>query len=98
MIRKIILPTCLTFLLLVEIFLIKGIPVLKETFPLENTEAVLFTLSQNIEGSRTFVITLFAGLLQRSVMLTAAIASILFSLHIIKKKFFSYKVSKIFVQ
>lgn len=69
---------------------------MKETFPLENTEAVLFTLSQNIEGSRDFVITLFIGILKNSLIITAAIVSLFFSFFLIIKKFFRYtKLSKI---
>lgn len=96
MFRKIIPPISLFFFLFIEIFLIKTIPVLKETFPLENTEAVLFTLSQNIEGSRDFVITLFIGILKNSLIITAAIVSLFFSFFLIIKKFFRYtKLSKI---
>ena len=46
------------FIFVVEIFCIKIIPVLKSTFPLENTDAVMYTLTQNVEGSRDFVMSL----------------------------------------
>jgi phosphoglycerol transferase len=96
MFRKIIPPISLFFFLFIEIFLIKAIPVLKETFPLENTEAVLFTLSQNIEGSRDFVVTLFIGILKDSLITTAAIVSLFSIFFLIIRKLFHYtKLSKI---
>ena len=58
---KFLKPIICVFLLIAEIFCIKAIPVLKTTFPLENTDAVMFTLTQNVEGSRDFVIALFMG-------------------------------------
>ena len=79
-VKKILLPHILTGLLFVEIFAIKAIPILKETFPLKNIEAVLFTLSQNIEGSRDFIITLFIGALKHSFVLTAIIIAAIFAL------------------
>lgn len=80
-IMKKIFSILLALLLFVEIFAIKAVPILKETFPLENTEAVLFTLSQNIEGSRDFVITLFIGILKDSLVLAAIIIVVVFTLH-----------------
>lgn len=68
--KLIILPTFFTITLFVEIFVINGIPILKETFPLDNTEAVLFSLSQNISGSRDFVLSLFFNALRFSLILT----------------------------
>lgn len=56
-------------LLLVEIFCIKVIPVLKKTFPLENTDAVMFTLTQNVDGSRDFTISLILDTLLQSLFL-----------------------------
>ncbi|WP_297698061.1 LTA synthase family protein [uncultured Fibrobacter sp.] len=47
-----------TLSLMIEIFCIKEIPVLAKTFPLSNTEAVTFTLAQNIAGARDFAISL----------------------------------------
>lgn len=80
--KKIIFSAVLTLLLFIEFFLIKSIPLLKETFPLENTEAVLFTLSQNIEGSRDFVIILIAKILREALVLTGIFAIISFLLHL----------------
>lgn len=56
---KYIISIACSLLLIVEIFCIKIIPIIKETFPLENTDAVIFTLTQNVEGSRDFVMSLF---------------------------------------
>lgn len=96
MFRKSVPSVSLTLFLFIEILLIKSIPVLKETFPLENTEAVLFTLSQNIEGSRDFVITLFIGILKDSLIMTAIIISIFSAIYLIIRKYFLYtKLSKI---
>lgn len=86
-VKKNIIPIALALLLFAEILAIKVIPILKETFPLENTEAVLFTLSQNIEGSRDFVITLFIGVLIHSFVMTAIIIVAIFALHSVLKKF-----------
>lgn len=66
--KKYILYAITTLLLLAEIFCIKGIPVLKETFPLEKFEAVLFTLSQNIDGSMDFTISLIFEVFKHSVV------------------------------
>lgn len=57
-----------SLLLCVEIFCIKVIPILKETFPLENTDAVMFTLTQNVDGSRDFTISLILRALGQSVV------------------------------
>lgn len=59
-----------TILLIVEIFCIKIIPVLNATFPLENTDAVMFTLTQNVEGSRDFVISLFFNAFKSTLTLS----------------------------
>lgn len=65
-------------LLAVIIFCINMIPVLTATFPLENTDAVMFTLTQNIDGSRDFVLSLITGVVANSIIL-----SILFLLAIV---------------
>ena len=44
------------------------IPVLTATFPLENTDAVMFTLTQNIDGSRDFVLSLIMGAIKSSIV------------------------------
>lgn len=79
-IMKYFFSVLLVLLLFVEIFAIKAVPILKDTFSLENTEAVLFTLSQNIEGSRDFVITLFIGILKDSLVLATIIITVVFTL------------------
>lgn len=58
------------FVLFAEIFCIKMIPVLTATFPLENTDAVMFTLTQNIDGSRDFVVSLIMGVVKSSVAIS----------------------------
>ena len=46
------------------------IPILTATFPLENTDAVMFTLTQNIEGSRDFAISLIMGAIKSSIAIS----------------------------
>lgn len=84
--KKIVPSIVLAIFLFAEISAIKAIPILSETFPLDNTEAVLFTLSQNIEGSRDFVITLFIGILKHSFVLTTIIIVTIFVLRSVLKK------------
>ncbi len=84
--RSIFFYTLALLSLFLEIFLITGIPVIKVTFPLENTEAVFFTLSQNISGSRDFAISLFFKVLKNAslyfllVVLSPGLISKLFNL------------------
>ena len=92
------------FFLFSEIFCIKIIPVLKTTFPLENTDAVIFTLTQNVDGSRDFVISLVLDALKNTVivslLLIVASVGVLFlvrylqKLNILKLK---YGVSYVFL-
>lgn len=67
---KCLISVLCSFFLCVEIFCIKVIPVLKKTFPLENTDAVMFTLTQNVDGSRDFTISLILDTLQQALFLT----------------------------
>ena len=67
--------TFLFIALVFEGFLIRGIPVLKRTFPLDNAEAVMFTLSQNVQGARDFAISLFLQALWDSVLWSAGIVA-----------------------
>ena len=88
---KYILFCLLAFLfLIVEIFCIKMVPVLTATFPLENTDAVMFTLAQNIDGSRDFVISLIMGVIERSIaicfFLLILIAVILLAVRFLHKR------------
>lgn len=57
-----------SFFLFAEIFCIKIIPVLKTTFPLENTDAVVFTLTQNVDGARDYVQSLVLDVLKNAVI------------------------------
>lgn len=99
---KYIIATLLSISLFVEVFCINGIPVLKKTFPLGNTEAVMFTLSQNISGARDFTIKLimqvFTNSLITFIIIAVFISIILFAIKILKEKkinsftrFFSFK-------
>lgn len=69
MVKFFIYAICV-FILVVEVFCIKIIPVLKTTFPLENTDAVMFTLTQNVEGSRDFALSLVFDALKNSLFLS----------------------------
>lgn len=101
---KLIISVICSFLLFAEIFCIKIIPVLKTTFPLENTDAVVFTLTQNVDGSRDFVISLVLDALKNTVieslLLIVASVGVLFlvrylqKLNILKLK---YGVSYVFL-
>ena len=68
--KKILFCSLASLFLAIEIFCIKMIPVLKTTFPLENTDAVMFTLTQNVDGSRDFVISLMMGAVKSSIELS----------------------------
>lgn len=87
---KIISSVFFTMILGVGIFLIKMIPVLKRTFPLENADAVMFTLTQNVDGTRDFVISLILDSLERalflSLLLTMIAASIFFVIWLLRKR------------
>ena len=69
MMNSLIFAICI-LLLLAIIFCIKMIPILMVTFPLENTDAVMFTLTQNIDGSRDFVMSLIMGSLKSSLVIS----------------------------
>lgn len=77
---KIVASVICSVVLFFEIFFIKIIPVLKATFPLEKTDAVMFTLTQNVEGSRDFVMSLLFNSLVSSLILSflLVLASIAF--------------------
>ena len=68
--KKKLILLFLSILLGVEIFCIKAIPVLTVTFPLKNTDAVMFTLTQNVDGTRDFVISLLLGTLEKALFLS----------------------------
>lgn len=80
--------------LVVIIFCIKIIPVLTETFPLENTDAVMFTLTQNVDGSRDFAIALVLDALKGSLVLSLFIVGLTVALSI----FFAYCRKKNFLK
>ena len=66
----------LTLALAFEIFCIKLVPVLAETFPLDNTDAVVFTLTHNLSGASDFIFSLILGSLAWAVFTTIAVVSI----------------------
>lgn len=76
--------------LITEIFCIKMVPVLTATFPLENTDAVMFTLTQNVDGSRDFVISLIMGAIKSSIaisfFLLIAIVIVLLAVRFLHKR------------
>ena len=89
MVKYLISVLC-SFFLCVEIFCIRVVPVLKKTFPLENTDAVMFTLTQNVDGSRDFAVSLVLEALQQALILTVllviAVVAVLLVLHLIRKR------------
>jgi phosphoglycerol transferase len=89
MVKYLISVLCSIFLC-VEIFCIKVLPVLKKTFPLENTDAVLFTLTQNVDGSRDFAISLVLDTLKQALFLTILLVLaafvVLSIIHLLQKR------------
>lgn len=77
-------------LLVAIVFCIKMIPILTATFPLENTDAVMFTLTQNIDGTRDFVMSLIMESLKISIaislVLLIAVAMILLAIRFFHKR------------
>lgn len=88
--KKIIKNIIFSFLLGVEIFCIEVTPVLTETFPLKNTDAVMFTLTQNVDGTRDFVISLLLGTLEKalflSLLLMMTAVAIVFLVWLLRKR------------
>ena len=78
-----------TLSLMIEIFCIKEIPVLAKTFPLSNTEAVTFTLAQNIAGDRDFAISLALDALKEAsiifLLTILAVAILLLATRLLRK-------------
>ena len=79
-----------TVLLGVGIVFIKMIPVLRRTFPLENADAVMFTLTQNVDGSRDFAIMLTVEVLKQSLivflLVLVGVAALLWVVRYFQKK------------
>ena len=77
--------------LIAEIFCIKMVPVLTATFPLENTDAVMYTLTQNIDGSRDFAVSLIMGAIKSSIAISffwlIVIAVVLLAVRVLRKRF-----------
>lgn len=74
-----------TVLLLLEVFCIRGIFTLADSFPLENTEAVIFTTTQNISGASPFIFTLFLTIFKDTLVITLLAAFVITALLIILK-------------
>ena len=89
---KCLISVLCSFFLCVEIFCIKVIPVLKKTFPLENTDAVMFTLTPNVDGSRDFAISLVLDTLKQALFLTVLLVLaafvVLSIIHLLQKETF----------
>ena len=77
-------------LLVTIIFCILIIPVLTTTFPLENTDAVMFTLTQNVDGSLDFLVSLVTDVVVKSIALSIlfllAIVVVLLGFRFLQKK------------
>lgn len=87
-----ILVSAICILLLATfLFCIKMIPVLTATFPLENMDAVMFTLTQNVDGSRDFVASLIMGAVVNSITLSIlfllAIVVVMRAVRLLQKKY-----------
>ncbi len=67
--KKVLFIILLSTALFIETFIIKGIPVLIKTFPMDNAEAVLFSLQQNIAGAQNFTTYYISHLLDESWLL-----------------------------
>ena len=77
-------------LLGVGIVSVNMIPVLRRTFPLENADAVMFTLTQNVDGSRDFAVMLTVEVLKQSLivflLVLVGVAALLWVVRYFQKK------------
>ena len=71
--KRFLIPIFLTVILAFEVFCIKAIPVIAETFPLSNSESVVFTLTQNLSGAQGFTFSLLFGSLIWTLFITIPI-------------------------
>ena len=78
--KKKLIYICCTILLLLEIFCIRGIISLADIFPLENTDAVYFTLTHNMSGAGNFAISIFLGILRDTFVISLLIILVIFSI------------------
>lgn len=85
--KRFLVPIFLTLIFAIEIFCIRGILVLADIFPLENTDAVLFTLTHNMSGAGSFALSLSLGILRDSFILSLlTILAIVGLLSLIKRR------------
>lgn len=73
---------------------IESIPILKSTFQLEKIEAVLFTLTQNTEGSLNFVVALISSALNKSLIIVIFISIIIAIILIAKQQLYKKGILK----
>lgn len=71
--KKIIRSAIYSFLLFLEVFFIKAVLLIAETFPLDNTEAVTYTLTHNISGAKDYSYALIYEILTSSIFITLLI-------------------------
>ncbi len=83
--KKFVLYSTLPLLFLVELFIIKGIPVLKETFPMDKIEATLFALTQNIDGSQDFTLSMIMRIFSKALVALGITALIVTAILLIAK-------------
>lgn len=89
--KRFFVPILLTLILVIEIFCIKGILVLADIFPLENTDAVFFTLTHNMSGAGSFALSLYLGILRDSVIISLlTILAIVGILSLLKRRTLIY--------
>jgi len=83
-----------TLLLFIEVFCIKLVPVLKETFPLDKFEAVMYTITQSTDGSQAFIYSLIWGVFKDSLVPFGIIAiAICLAVFFIKKLNYSRAIA-----
>ena len=68
--KKALIYICCILLLFLEIFCIRGIAMLAEIFPLENTDAVYFTLTNNTSGAGNFAISIILKILRDTFVIS----------------------------
>lgn len=92
-----LLSIACTILFFLETFCIRAISLAAEAFPLDNAEATVFTLTQNLSGARNFALSLTIEPLISASILTSlfAIGTKLLSMHSLPRygKFLTYNKS-----
>lgn len=83
--KKILITICCTALLLLEIFCIRGIATLSNYFPLENADAVVFTLTHNMSGAGDFALSIVLEILRDSLTISILTIFAIYSISRIPK-------------